>query len=215
MPMVAGFRVRLLPVALALAVGAASVVSAAAQEPGTRAGPDWAQPPTNLPKVEHDDPANNLDTLFSALKIAPDETSSKAIEERIWALWLISGSDTCNLLMARAKVATDAKDYDLALKLLDAIVEIKPDYVEGWNRRATIYYLKDDYTHAIADIGEVLAREPRHFGALSGLGQMLQEIGDDKDALEAYRKALVIDPHLEHVPEVVKTLTDKVEGRDI
>jgi tetratricopeptide (TPR) repeat protein len=204
-----------LPVALALAVGAASVVSAAAQEPGTRAGPDWAQPPTNLPKVEHDDPANNLDTLFSALKIAPDETSSKAIEERIWALWLISGSDTCNLLMARAKVATDAKDYDLALKLLDAIVEIKPDYVEGWNRRATIYYLKDDYTHAIADIGEVLAREPRHFGALSGLGQMLQEIGDDKDALEAYRKALVIDPHLEHVPEVIKTLTDKVEGRDI
>ena len=155
--------------------------------------------------MEHDDPTNNLDTLFSALKIAPDEASSKAIEERIWALWLISGSDTCNLLMARAKAATDAKDYDLALKLLDAIVEIKPDYVEGWNRRATIYYLKDDYAHAIADIGEVLAREPRHFGALSGLGQMLQEIGDDKDALEAYRKALVIDPHLEHIPEHVQT----------
>ncbi|MGA8613607.1 MAG: tetratricopeptide repeat protein [Xanthobacteraceae bacterium] len=215
MPMVAGFRVRLLPAALALAVGACFVLSAAAQEPGTRGGPDWAQPPSDLPKVEHDDPTNNLDTLFSALKIAPDEASSKAIEERIWALWLISGSDTCNLLMARAKAATDAKDYDLALKLLDAIVEIKPDYVEGWNRRATIYYLKDDYAHAIADIGEVLAREPRHFGALSGLGQMLQEIGDDKDALEAYRKALVIDPHLEHIPDVVKTLTDKVEGRDI
>lgn len=213
--MVAGFRVRLLPAALALAVGACFVLSAAAQEPGTRGGPDWAQPPSDLPKVEHDDPTNNLDTLFSALKIAPDEASSKAIEERIWALWLISGSDTCNLLMARAKAATDAKDYDLALKLLDAIVEIKPDYVEGWNRRATIYYLKDDYAHAIADIGEVLAREPRHFGALSGLGQMLQEIGDDKDALEAYRKALVIDPHLEHIPDVVKTLTDKVEGRDI
>jgi tetratricopeptide (TPR) repeat protein len=215
MPMVAGFRVRLLAVVLALAVGAAFVVSAVAQEPGTRGSPDWVQPPSNLPKVEHDDPSNNLDTLFSALKIAPDEASSKAIEERIWALWLISGSDTCNLLMARAKVATDAKDYDLALKLLDAIIEIKPDYVEGWNRRATIYYMKDDYANAIADIGQVLVREPRHFGALSGLGQMLQEIGDDKDALEAYRKALAIDPHLEHIPDVVKTLTDKVEGRDI
>ena len=215
MAMVAGSRFRLLPVALAVALGAASVASAAAQEPGVRGGPDWAQPPRDLPKVERDDPANNLDTLFSALKIAPDEASSKAIEERIWALWLISGSDTCNLLMTRAKVATDAKDYDLALKLLDSIIEIKPDYVEGWNRRATIYYLKDDYAHAIADIGEVLAREPRHFGALSGLGQMLQEIGDDKDALEAYRKALAIDPHLEHILDVIKTLTDKVEGRDI
>jgi tetratricopeptide (TPR) repeat protein len=215
MAMAAGFRVRLLAIVLALPLGASLILSAAAQEPGTRGGPDWAQPPSDLPKVERDDPANNLDTLFSALKIAPDEASSKAIEERIWALWLISGSDTCNLLMARAKVATDAKDYDLALKLLSAIIQIKPDYVEGWNRRATIYYLKDDYAHAIADISEVLAREPRHFGALSGLGQMLQEIGDDKDALEAYRKALAIDPHLEHVPDVVKTLTDKVEGRDI
>jgi tetratricopeptide (TPR) repeat protein len=212
--MALGLRLPRLTFALAFAV--ASVPSlASAQEPGMREGHDWAQPPRDLPKVERDDATNNLDTLFSALKIAPDEASAKAIEERIWALWLISGSDTCNLLMARAKVATDAKDYDLALKLLDAIVTIKPDYVEGWNRRATIYYLKDDYAHAIADISKVLTLEPRHFGALSGLGQMLQEIGDDKDALEAYRKALVIDPHLEHVPELVKTLTDKVEGRDI
>jgi tetratricopeptide (TPR) repeat protein len=206
-------RVSLLSLALAFFVG--FTLSAGAQEPGMRGGRDWAQPPSDLPKVEQDDPVNNLDTLFSALKIAPDEASAKAIEERIWALWLISGSDTCNLLMARAKAATDAKDYDLALKLLDAIVAIKPDYVEGWNRRATIYYLKDDYAHAIADIGKVLTLEPRHFGALSGLGQMLQEIGDNKDALEAYRKALVIDPHLEHIPELVKTLTDQVEGRDI
>jgi tetratricopeptide (TPR) repeat protein len=213
--MASGSRVALLGLTLAYALAALCPPPASAQEPGMRGGHDWTQPPSDLPKVEHDDPTNNLDTLFSALKIAPDEASSKAIEERIWALWLISGSDTCNLLMTRAKAATDAKDYDLALKLLDAIVTIKPDYVEGWNRRATIYYLKDDYAHAIADIGKVLTLEPRHFGALSGLGQMLQEIGDDKDALEAYRKALVIDPHLEHVPDLVKTLTDKVEGRDI
>jgi tetratricopeptide (TPR) repeat protein len=213
--MVPGLRGSLLILALAFAVAASLPPCASAQEPGVRGEHDWTQPPSDLPKVERDDPTNNLDTLFSALKIAPDEASSKAIEERIWALWLISGSDTCNLLMTRAKAATDAKDYDLALKLLDAIVTIKPDYVEGWNRRATLYYLKDDYAHAIADIGKVLTLEPRHFGALSGLGQMLQEIGDDKDALEAYRKALVIDPHLEHVPELVKTLADKVEGRDI
>ncbi len=168
-----------------------------------------------MPDAEHGDGNYSLDTLFSALKIAPDEPSAKAIEDRIWAAWLVSGSDTCNLLMSRAKAATDGKDYDLAIKLLDAIIALKPKYVEAWNRRATVYYLKKDLGHSIADIREVLALEPRHFGALSGLGSMLQEIGDDKDALDAYRKALAIDPHLEHVPEVVKTLTEKVEGRDI
>ena len=198
--------------ALSAVLGMALTMPAWAQ---SLKGHEWIQPPSNLPRAEHGDPTYNLDTLFDALKIAPDETSAKAIEERIWAVWLVSGSDTCNLLMSRVKAAADGKDYDLAIKLLDAIIEIKPDYVEAWNQRATIYYLKNDYAHSLADIREVLAREPRHFGALSGLGFILQEIGDDKHALEAYRKALAIDPHLEHIPDVVKTLTEKVEGRDI
>jgi Flp pilus assembly protein TadD len=75
--------------------------------------------------------------------------------------------------------------------------------------------MQKDYGHALADIREVLVREPRHFGALSGLGLILQEIGDDKHALEAYRRALAVDPHLEHIGESVKTLREKVEGRDI
>jgi tetratricopeptide (TPR) repeat protein len=194
----------------------AALVAGSLSTPAWAQSPqDWLSPPNDLPRAEHGDPTYNLDTLFSALKIAPDETSAKAIEDRIWALWVTSGSDTCNLLMSRVKDATDDKDYDLALRLLDAVIAIKPDYVEAWNRRATVYYLKQDYAHSIADIAEVLAREPRHFGALAGLGMMLQEIGDDKHALEAYRKALAIDPRLENIPDVVKTLTDKVEGRDI
>ncbi|MGD0331848.1 MAG: tetratricopeptide repeat protein [Xanthobacteraceae bacterium] len=187
--------------------------------PNVTPAPDWVTPPNDLPRdgrrPERGERTFNLDTLFDALKIAPDAESAKAIEDRIWAVWMMSGSDTCNLLMGRIKAAADAKDYDLAIKLLDAVVAIKPDYVEAWNRRATIYYMKNDYGHALADLREVLVREPRHFGALSGLGLILQEIGDDKHALEAYRKALAIDPHLEHVPDVVKTLREKVEGRDI
>lgn len=199
--------------ALALLLAAASGVPARAQDVGR--GGDWAQPPPDLPPIERNNPNDNLDTLFAALKVAPNEATAKAIEDRIWALWVVSDSDTCNLLMARVKVATDEKDYGLALKLLDAVIAIKPGYVEAWNRRAIIYYLKNDYGHAIADLGEVLAREPRHFGALSGLGMILQEIGDDKDALKAYRDALKIDPHLEHIPDVVRQLSDKVEGRNI
>jgi tetratricopeptide (TPR) repeat protein len=199
--------------ALALLLGAVNAVPARAQDVGQ--GGDWAQPPTDLPPIERNNPNDNLDTLFAALKAAPDEATAKAIEDRIWALWVVSDSDTCNLLMTRVKAATDGKDYDLALKLLDAVIAIKPDFVEAWNRRATIYYLRNDYGHAIADLGEVLVREPRHFGALSGLGMILQELGDDKDALKAYRDALKIDPHLEHVPDVVKELSAKVEGRNI
>jgi len=195
---------------LAAMLAAPALAPAWAQDPH-----EWLSPPSDPPPAEHGDPTYTLDTLFSALKIAPDQASAKAIEDRIWAQWIVSGSDTCSLLMSRVKAATDDKDYDLAIKLLDAVVALKPDYIEAWNRRATLYYLKQDYGHALADIRDVLAREPRHFGAWSGLGLILEEIGDDKHALEAYRKVLAIDPHLEGIADVVKSLTEKVEGRNI
>jgi len=192
------------------AVFAAAYAVPASAEPGS-----WLEPPTKLPHVARGDRTHNLDFLFGALKVAPDDTTAKAIEERIWALWVVSRSDTANLLMTRVKTAIEAKDTDLAIKLLDAIVKIKPDYIEAWNRRATLYYMKKDYGHSLADIREVLKREPRHFGALSGLGLIMQDIGDDKQALEVYRRALAVYPRLQRIPDLVKTLQEKVEGRDI
>jgi tetratricopeptide (TPR) repeat protein len=173
------------------------------------------EPPSQLPNPQHGDKTQNLDRLFDALKVAPDDESAKYVENRIWALWLASSSDTANLLMGRVKSASDAKEYDLAIKLLDAIIDIRPDFVEAWNRRATIYYTKKDFGRALADIHEVLAREPRHFGALSGLGIILQELGDEKQALDVFRRALAIHPHMERIPDLVKKLTEKVDGRDI
>jgi tetratricopeptide (TPR) repeat protein len=117
--------------------------------------------------------------------------------------------------MGRAKQATDSKDFDLAIKLLNAVIDLRPDFTEAWNRRATIYYLKKDFGHSLVDIHEVLAREPRHFGALSGLGIILQELGDERHALDAFRRALAIYPRLERIPDLVKKLTEKVDGRDI
>jgi tetratricopeptide (TPR) repeat protein len=117
--------------------------------------------------------------------------------------------------MVRAKAAMDAQKYDVALKLLDAVVKLRPDYVEAWNRRATVYYLQSDYQHSLEDIEQVLVREPRHFGALAGLGMIMQDLGDDKRALDAFRKALAVNPYLDKLPEMVRTLTEKVEGRDI
>ena len=207
-------RQRFIALVFATAVSAAYALSAITSpvvaEPG-----NWIEPPKKLPNVSRLDRTQNLDFLFGALKVAPDEASAKAIEERIWALWVISRSDTTNLLMTRVKTALEQHDTDLAIKLLDSVVRIKPDYLEAWNRRATLYYMKKDYGHSLADIREVLKREPRHFGALAGLGLIMQDIGDDKQALEVYRRALAVHPRLQRIPEIVKTLQEKVEGRDI
>jgi tetratricopeptide (TPR) repeat protein len=173
------------------------------------------EPPADLPRAQQGDKSANLDRLFAALKVAPDEESAKYVENRIWAIWFASGSDTTTVLMGRVKVAMEAKDTELAIKLLDAVIDFKPDFVEAWNRRATLYYLKKDFGRALADIREVLAREPRHFGALSGLGIILQELGDDKHALEAFRRALAIHPHIERIGDLAKKLAEKVDGRDI
>jgi tetratricopeptide (TPR) repeat protein len=172
-------------------------------------------PPDKLPKAPKGDRGRNIDFLFDALKAAPDAEIAKQVENRIWAIWLASGSDTADLLMSRVKAAIEAKDTRLAIQLLDSIIEVKPDYIEAWNRRATLFFAMKDYGRAMADIQEVLSREPRHFGALAGLGMILEELGENKQALEAYRKALAINPHMQRIPEQVKALAEKVEGRDI
>jgi tetratricopeptide (TPR) repeat protein len=203
--------------ALALVLAAllaAMPLAAYAQDDAPAGGKQKKLPeaPSKLPKA---DKTRNIDFLFGALKAAPDEASAKHVESQIWALWLRTPSDTAALLMMRAKAAMDAQKYDVALKLLDAVVKLRPDYVEAWNRRATVYYLQNDYQRSLEDIEQVLVREPRHFGALAGLGMIMQDLGDDKRALDAFRKALAVNPYLDKLPEMVKTLTEKVEGRDI
>ena len=209
---------RFMPAAVCvLALLATPVAAQTVQPPNPRGGPsvEPVQPPSDLPRVQRGDQVRGLDFLFEALKVAPDADSAKHIEGRIWALWLASGSDTANLLMTRVKTAMDGKDQALAIKLLDSIIELRPDYVEAWNRRATLYYMQKDYVRSMADIRQVLSLEPRHFGAISGLGMIMQEFGDDKRALDAFRRAVQVHPHLQRIPDLIKTLTEKVEGRDI
>jgi tetratricopeptide (TPR) repeat protein len=204
-------RLRLGILAVTAALAAVLLAPAPVRaEPGS-----WADPPDKLPRVARGDRTKNLEFLFEALKIAPDADAAKLVESRIWALWFASGSDTTDLLMTRVKTAAEHKDLNLAIELLNAVIELRPDYVEAWNRRATIHFMNKDYGASVADIRQVLAREPRHFGALTGLGVIMQELGEEKLALEAFRRALAVNPHLQKVPDFVKTLTEKVEGRDI
>jgi tetratricopeptide (TPR) repeat protein len=202
------------PAVLALLAGPTLAQTIAPpNQPGRAIEP--MQPPKDLPRAQQGDRTRNLDFLFGALKAAPDADSAKQVEARIWALWTASGSDTANLLMTRAKTAIEGGDLDLAIKVLDSIVKLKPDYVEAWNRRATLHYMRKDFGASLEDIRQVLSREPRHFGAMSGLGMILQEFGDEKRALEVFRRALEVHPNLQKIPDLVKTLSEKVEGRGI
>ncbi len=156
-----------------------------------------------------------LDDLFERLGKAQDEAEARGVKGAIERVWMHSGSDTADLLMGRAMQAMQKKNHALAQELLGSIVEIEPRWAEGWNKRATVRYLADDYMGAMQDIAQVLTLEPRHFGALSGMGFILQRSGFDKRALEAFRKALEINPQQEEVRSLVDKLTLQVEGQGI
>jgi tetratricopeptide (TPR) repeat protein len=198
-----------------LSITAPTALAQIAPDPHADPHEGLVRPPDELPSIPKGERNRNIDFLFGALKAAPDDASAKAVEDRIWAVWTGAGNETTNLLMARAKKAADDQDYDLAVRLLSSVIEIKPDFTEAWNRRATVYFLQKDYTNSMADIAKVLSREPRHFGALSGMGLIMQEVGDEKHALEAYRRALDVYPRLKGMEEKVKTLAEKVDGRNL
>lgn len=156
-----------------------------------------------------------LDTLYDRLSKAKSGDEAKGIAGAIERVQLRSGSDTADLLMSRAMTAIQAGKSEVAVDLLTAIVKIDPDFTEAWNKRATLYFLKNDYAHSVADIAETLKREPRHFGAWAGLGMILRETGDKKRAYEAFKKALAVNPYMDTIKKAVDDLREAVEGRDI
>lgn len=169
-------------------------------------------PPARAHKLPTDKHAQ-LDGLYAVLKVAPDDSSSRQIADRIDQIFADAGSPSADYLMTRAAVAAEAKQYELALEILDQVIAFEPDYIAALSRRATIRYLRDDYGGALADIREVLAREPRQFSMLYGLALILKDIGDEKRALDAVRRALAINPHIDGADEMEKQLAIKVEGR--
>lgn len=170
------------------------------------------------PRRSIDDPETRrkaTDDLLGRLARTQDPAAAKRIAAAVQALWLRSGSDTVDLLTSRAGEAHRAQKVDVAIKLMNEVVGLKPDFVEGWNRRATLHFVAKDYDEAMADIHEVLIREPRHFGAWMGLGRILADAGQDAKALAAYRKALEIYPAIDNLKKQVDELALKVEGQPI
>lgn len=185
----------------------------AGPQPDTRSGPHLEKRLSPAEQARNE--KKLLGSLLDRLATSEDEESAKILEDAVLKAWLRSGSATIDLLMQEAVEATNSKKYDVARKLLDAVVDLAPNYAEGWNKRATLSYLEDDYGGSAQDIKKALDLEPRHFGALSGLGMIMRELGDDGGALAAFREALKYHPFLHGAREAVKSLKEIVEGREI
>src|SRR5690606_25788619 len=167
------------------------------------------------PDASPEQHAKLLEELYGRLATAPDQATAGEIAQAIEQLWTHSGSPTADLLVARASAAAEAQNRDLAMKLLNAAVELQPDYTEAWNRRAYLYYLDNDYKRALGDLRRVLALDPRHYKALEGLGNLLLQLGEKKAALEAYESVLKVHPNLPDARKSRDDLKVEIEGRGI
>lgn len=156
-----------------------------------------------------------LGELYAHLAKAPDADQAAEISKTIEGLWLHSGSDTIGVLMRRGMQAVNQQRNDLALKMFDAVVELAPDYAEGWSRRAFVYYLQNDTEHAVGDLRRALALDPNHYKALDGLARILRESGQKKSALRAYQQLLRINPYAEGAKQAEGELAVEVEGQGI
>lgn len=155
-----------------------------------------------------------LDDLFLRLKTA-EEAEAGRIETEIWIEWSKSGSPALDLLLQRGKDAMDLGDYPAAIEHFTAIIDQDPDFAEAWNARATAFYMEGEFGPSVSDIAQVLTRNPRHFGALSGLAMILEETGKPEKALEVYRAALAIHPYLQGAAEAVERLEKEAEGQEL
>lgn len=183
------------------------------------AGPAAAQQPAAPQKPKAASPeqrsADRLDRLFEQLKNTGSPEAAKPVAADIERALERSGSATTDLLFTRAKEAMTAKDFDLAIDVLDYITLLRPEWAEPYHRRAIIHFLRQDQDAAFRDIRETLAREPRHFHALASLGGLLRGFGDKKGAFRAFSKALEINPHFPDLKESLEKLRVDAEGQPI
>lgn len=183
--------------------------------PPTQPQESRQEPGPRKQRITRQNRASFLTSLYEQLGQAQNEEAADIVAKAIERIWRQSGSDTADLLMERAGVAIQAKNFDLALQLLTSLVEIAPTYAEGWNQLATVYFMREDYEKAMRGLRQVLALEPRHYKAIEGLSLILRELGDKKGALRAARRALSVYPHLKSAQQAQEELTRDVEGQGI
>lgn len=188
----------------------ASFALAASTEAGNPLLAAEPQPQTEAASLAT--PGQRLDALFADLKRERDEDKAREVANRIRLEWQESGSATVNLLMQWANKATADDKKSVALDILDQVIVLAPDYVEGWNRRATLHYQMGNFRKSMSDVNRVLALEPRHFGAIAGMATMLDEAGKSELAMRAWQQFLDIYPSDRKAQEQLGELAEKLAG---
>ena len=158
--------------------------------------------------------SKKLDDLFQQLQTATDEEAG-AITRNIWIEWSKSGSASMDLLLKRGQDALASGDPHAAIDHLTALIDHAPDFAEGYNARATAYFQIGQLGLSVADIAKTLTLNPRHFGALSGLGMIFEQLNEPDKALEVYRQALKLNPHMKVVRDGVKRLEAQLGGQEL
>ena len=192
----------------------AAALTAAVLSPATAAEP-VAAPEKHAAATAGAKTENRLDELFGQLKRERNEKAAERIASRIGEEWSHSGSASIDLMMTWSQTALDGKKFDVALDFLDQVVTMEPTYAEGWNRRATVHFMMQNYAKSMADISHTLELEPRHFGALSGMGQIMKNTGRNELALEAWQRVLDIYPMMRSAQNEVATLSEELAGEGI
>ena len=159
--------------------------------------------------------SSTLDRLFAALYEAPNADEANRLTSLIWVVWNQADDPETDRLLIEGRGALEKLDFKTARARFDAVIAREPNFAEGWNKRATLFYVMGDYRASIKDIREVLIREPRHFGALAGLGMNYEALGDDNRALNAWRRALKANPYLQDARTRIKALETSLGNRPI
>jgi tetratricopeptide (TPR) repeat protein len=155
-----------------------------------------------------------LDQLFQQLQTA-DDTEAEQITQNIWIEWSKSGSPAMDLLLKRGRDALAAGQPGIAIQHFTALIDHAPDFAEGYNARATAYFQTGDFGPSVSDIAKTLTLNPRHFGALAGLGAIFEQLNQPEKALEVYQTALSINPHMPDIKDAVKRLQDSLGGQNL
>ena len=156
-----------------------------------------------------------LGELYTQLSKAKDAAAAAPITTNIEALWRATGSPTVDLLISRAERFITGSDFGLSLEILDATVGMAPEDAEVWYLRARVHYLRSEYDLALADLKQALDRDPQHYKALEDLGRVYEALGSKKEALDAYRKALLANPFLQDANQGVQFLSREIGSRNL
>lgn len=156
-----------------------------------------------------------LDGLFEKLLDLRDERVAQEVELRIWGIWREHDDNAIRELMRQGYRGMEGRDFRASLRAFDQVVAIAPDFAEGWNARATLYYLMGRHEDSLEDIMRTLVLEPRHFGALSGRGLVYAALEKWRPALESFEKALEVNPHMTGARANAEAIRQQIGDQDI